>query len=606
MEQQKSSPKKNHKWVKPVVTAVVAVAVAGSGTAWAFNYVRTKNASSSTVSYRSYTAASGDLTVGTTESGTVALDDTNVTFPVSAEVSSVIAKSGQSVKKGDTLLQLDLTSINDSTSDLKQKLEAAKLSLQQAISDQGTKLESAKITYESSKDLATTAPITKTMTLSQLQNAITTAQTQLANDKKDLETYTALQKTWAADYAKLQQLEQWMEDAEASKVSYTTQLSDYETENSTVIKTYDNLKSTVESDRAYYIQAKNTGETVNNMDFSQWHEQMENDQETLDAYYTNAAQPVLTQQTELKEKVAQYTAEATNYTNAYNDFKETYSDKYKVTGTELDNKVTALQQSIKTDQDNLTKAQQNAEVSSINAQTSEENSLNTADNAQNAYDLTVSQLASAVSTAQASYDSLQEQMNEIDSALTGDGTVTAPCDGFVSVVNVKAGSTMPADTTLMVISKTTSISMSISVSEDDVSNVKLGQSATITLSSQDSTEIPATVSSITASPARSSSSSVTYTVTVQSTGDLSGLGTVYDGMSGEATVLQKQVKDVVYVNNKAITFNNGVSTVLVKNSDGTNETRTVNTGFSDGTYVQITNGLKSGETVLAESAVSTT
>lgn len=604
MEQQKTGAKKQRKKLKKVVVFVLVGAAAVSGTAWTVSYVRAKNSPQQAASYREYTVEQGDVTVGTTESGTVTLDDSSVTFPVACKVSAVLVKSGQTVKKGDALLKLNLDSVTDSTSELRQKLESAKSSLQQAANDQKTKLEAAKITYESSKYLAESAPVTKDLTLSQLQNDVKTAQTSLASDQKDLAAYTALQKTWAADDAKLKQLKQWMDDAQASQTNYATQLSNFEDTNSSVLNTYKTLQNTVETDRANYIQAKNTDSAVNGQDASAWYNQIETDQEAKDAYYQSAASSVLAQETELKEKAAQYTAETTNYTKAYNDFKDTYGDKYKLTGSDLDAKVTALQNSIKTDQYNLERAQKTAQISSANAETAEQNSLSTADSAQDTYDMTVNQLASAVDTAQSSYDTLKTQLDEINSALNGDGVIKAPCDGFVAEVNTQAGSTVQADSAMMVLSKTGAVSMTVSISEDDIANVKLGQEATIALSSQDSSSIDATVESITASPARSGSSSVTYAVAVRSASGLAGLGTVYDGMSGEATILQKRAKNVLYVSDRAITFRNGVSTVLVKNSDGSSSTRTVKTGFSNGTYVEIADGLQKGETVLAESTVS--
>ena len=605
MEQQKIGAEKPRRRLKKIVAFALAGAAAVSGTIWAVNAVKAKNTPQQTTLSREYTVSQGDVTVGTTESGIVALDDVSVAFPVECTVGSILVKSGQAVKKGDALLKVDPGSVSDSTSELRQKLESAKSSLQKAVSDQKTKLDAAKITYESSKYLAASAPVTKELTLAQLQNDVKTAQTALANDRKDLAAYTALQKTWAADDAKLKQLKQWTDDAQASQASYTAQLSDFEDSNSSVLNVYKNLKSTVETDRANYIQAKNADGEVGGKDALGWYDQTETDQEAADAYYQSAASAVLAQETDLKEKVAQYTAETANYTKAYNDFKDTYGDKYKLTGSDLDAKVAALQNSVKTDQYNLERAEKTAEISSANAETTEKNSLNTADSAQDTYDMTVNQLASDVDTAQSSYDELKAQLDAIDGALNGDGTIKAPCDGLVAQISAKEGNSVQANSAMMVLSKTGAVSMTISVSEDDIANVKLGQEATIALTSQENSSIDAVVESITASPARSGSSSVTYAVVVRSGSGLSGLGTIYDGMSGEATILQKRVKDVVYVSNRAVTFRNGVSTVVVKNSDGSDSTRTVKTGFSNGTYVEIASGLRKGETVLAESAVST-
>lgn len=215
----------------------------------------------------------------------------------------------------------------------------------------------------------------------------------------------------------------------------------------------------------------------------------------------------------------------------------------------------------------------------------------------------MNQLQEAVTVAQDSVDQLQNQVSEIDSALNGSGVITAPCDGLVATIEYTNGTSVQADTAMMVITKTNTVAMSVSVSEDDIGSVSIGQDATLSFSAYEGSSVDAVVESITAEPARSGSSSVTYTVVVRSKGAVSDLGAIYEGMSGEATVVQKQAKNVLYVSNKAITFKNGVSSVLVKNADGTHTQKTVKTGFSDGTQVEITSGLESGQTVLAESAV---
>ena len=79
---------------------------------------------------------------------------------------------------------------------------------------------------------------------------------------------------------------------------------------------------------------------------------------------------------------------------------------------------------------------------------------------------------------------------------------------------------------------------------------------------------------------------------------------MYDGMSAEITLIQRQVRDVLYVNNQAITNTDGVATVQRLAQDGSQETVEVETGFSDGQYVEIVSGLREGDILLAQSGVS--
>lgn len=589
---------------RKAVIGVTAAVLLAAGAAAAFFAVRKSNAKSTT-NYREYTVSRGDVTVGTTESGTVALDSQSISFPVACKVDSVLVKSGAAVKKGEPLVRLDLGSISDSTSETRQKLEAAKVSLQSALNDQKVKLETAKITYESSKDLATTAPVTRQLTEAELQQNIASAQTALKNDQSSLANYQSLQKSWPADDAKLQKMQKWMDDAATAKTSYTNQLSKFNSDNSAALGKINTLKTAMENAETTYYQAQYGDDDEAAGDKALYDEA----KDAYNDYMSSTGQTVLNQQAALQDKVAEATAEAGNYSTAYNNFSQTYSDKYKSGGSSLsqsdiDQKVSSLENTVKQDQYNLEKAQKTAQISSLNAQTKEEGDLSTASNADGTYQLTVNQLQEAVTAAQQNCDKLNDTLTEVNNALNGNGVLTAPCNGFVAQVDSAGGSSAAADAAILTLSETDSITMDVSISEDDIPNVSLGQDASLSLSSYEGQTFDGVVENITAEPARSGSSSVTYTVAVRSKENTGSIGTVYDGMSGEATIIQKQAKNVLNVSDRAITFRNGISTVLVKNADGSQSSKTVKTGFSDGSSVEILSGLEQGDTVLAESTVS--
>lgn len=585
---------------RAILVGVGLVLVAGG--AVSFSVWQSGQSSQQTVSYRKSVVEKGDVTVGTTESGTVSLDSESITFPVDSKIAKVLVKSGTTVKKGDSLIQLDLNSVSEGSLETRQKLAEAKLSLQEALNSQKEKLESAKITYESSKYLSETAPVTRQLTEEQLQNAISSAQSELEQSQKSLAEYQALQKSFSTDYAKLTELEKWVEDSKTAKTSYETQLAQYEKDHQSVIDRYNSLKSAAESAETEWLQAKYT-ESDDEDDLKDAYDEAD---EVAQTYYNKAAGSIISQQTTLENKVAQYTAEYTNYTSAYEKYKETYDEKYEsnATAQKLADQVSQLQTDVETAEYNLKKAQKTAQISSLDALTQEKTDLNTAANASGAYDLTVSQLKQAVSTQQESCDTLQNQIDNIDSAINHVGIITSPCDGVVATVAYSDGSSVQADQAMMTVSRSDSVSLSVSVSEDDITSVDIGQEASIQLSAYEDQSFDALVESITAEPARSGSSSVSYTVTVRMMGDNTISGKVYTGMSGEATLIQKRQKDTLYVANRAISFENGVSSVLVNGSDGNPEKRTVVTGFSNGTSVVVVSGLEEGETVLTESAVT--
>lgn len=582
---------------KKALTITISVLVLGIATlTTVLLYINHKSSSSSTVTYREYTVEKGDVTVGTTESGTVTLDEETVSFPVDVTIDKVLVKSGYQVKAGDTLVKLNQASIASGTADKKQKLAEAKTSLEQAIADQKTKLSSAKLAYEASLKKAANAYTQESLTKAEIQNNISNAQSTLNDAKTQLAKYQALQSSFAADNTKLTQLKQWRDDAKTQKTSFETQLSNYKDQYSKQLNTLSSLKSDMENKYTTWQKAK----LLDNEDG----EEAEYD-DAKEAYndYADQISSIVQGQKDLESKVSLYTAEYDNYSTAYDTFNETFTKKYGSTSTAdaLAEKVSSLQSQVKSAQYALEKAQKSQTGSLNDAEQTRQSSLNEGDNAATTYNLTVNQLAEAVTNQQSTYDSLKAELDDINSAINGEGTLTAPCDGTIVSVSCSDGSNVKADDVIVTIAKTSDVSMSISLSEDDITNVQIGQQAQITLSAYDDETFDATVQSISASPARSGSASVSYTVTAKMTGK--NTEQVFIGMSGELTLIQKQKKDVLYVPNQAITFENGVSSVLVKKQDGTSQKTTVTTGFSNGRYVEITSGLQEGETVLAESAV---
>ena len=565
-------------------------------------YINQNKGSANAATYREYSVAKGDVTVGTSETGTVSLDEVTVSFPVNATIDSVLVQPGYKVKTGDSLVKLDQGSITNGSADSVNKLAAAKIALEEAITNQTNKLKTAQLTYETSKSNAANALVTESLTKSDLTNEIATDQENLKEKQADLAKYQALQKSFSTDYAKLQQLKKWRDDAKTTETSYTTQLTSYEEDHKGILDKLDELKTAKDDAYAEYTYEKSLGNKATDE-----HSAYLAADEEYDDYY-NYVQSTATGKEDLEKKVAQYTAEYDNYSKAYDDYNDTYTVKYGITSSnettaaaELADKVTTLQSDVKSAQYALEKAQKSLNGNLDAAEQALQGSLNDGTSAQSTYDLTVDQLAEAVSTQQATYDNLKSELADVESAINGNGTVTSPCDGVIVSVSYTDGKDVAAGDTIVTIAKTAKVKMSVSLSEEDVTEATIGQTTEMTLTAYDGQTFAGKVVSIATSPARTGSSSVTYTVTSEMTTD--NTQDVYIGMSGEVNFIKKQKKNVLYVADQAITFENGVSSVLLKNADGTHTKTTVTTGFSNGRYVEILSGLQEGDTMLAESAV---
>jgi multidrug efflux pump subunit AcrA (membrane-fusion protein) len=133
--------------------------------------------------------------------------------------------------------------------------------------------------------------------------------------------------------------------------------------------------------------------------------------------------------------------------------------------------------------------------------------------------------------------------------------------------------------------------MTVSVSEDDISSVKVGQMATVSITALSGVELAGNVSAI--SPIGSDSSGVvSYEVTVTVT---QSNPKVMAGMSATASIVTAQAQGVT-VSNQAITGSGSDASVeLIK--DGKAVATPVVVGLKGSSQSQIVSGLKSGDQV---------
>lgn len=641
---------KGTKRKKPVrrilILAACILICAGVAGGIIMNRTRRVNAQSETV-YREYSVQYGDITIGTEESGTVTVDRNTLTFPLNATIETVLVKVGQSVTEGTPLVQLDIDSVEDVIAEYESKIAEAQKTLNEATYSQGTGVAAAKLQYQSDVTLATSAPVENELSKAQLDRDIATAQAGLTKLKTQLEEYKALQESDDADIAKLEELEKAKDSVEETLATYKEKLSDYteskadelSSANSTASKYTQAQSSLTSAENEYDYQlillstakakydaalaadnASSTAETQAALASAQ--AALEKQQtavdsaaqsvnkasynlSALDSDYDDAGDVIdsIDSYTEsLQDSVKYYTDKFEEDTKNYNYYLEYFNDKYPYSGEKLDEQVESLAEQISEAEYNLSKKQKSYASDVASADQKLAGSLSDASFAQEKYNNTLSKLALTVQSAQSSYDSLVKEYDQIKESITGDGILTASCDGVVAAVNYTDGSSYQSGQTIISLADPRYIYMSVAISEEDITSMSVGQAATVSLTAYEGQTFDAVIDTIAYEPARSSSA-VTYTVTIKLS-DESGALNVYEGMSGDVTILQKQVADTLYVSNQAIAFADGKSTVHLKNDDGTQSTVEVKTGFSDGRYVQILSGLSRGDTVLAESAVS--
>ena len=193
-----------------------------------------------------------------------------------------------------------------------------------------------------------------------------------------------------------------------------------------------------------------------------------------------------------------------------------------------------------------------------------------------------------------------EALEAFEAAIGDDGTIYAEYTGTITDLSYEAGDTISSGATVATFSNADAVTITVSVSEEDITNIAVGDVVEIELSAYEDQTFAGEVDSIDTSSS-SGSSTVSYNVTAAFAGDITG---IYTDMTGNVTFISRQVTDVLYVSNKAVQFDGTTSYVKVKDADGTIRMVDVETGFSDGVNVEITSGLTEGETVLIESQVT--
>jgi HlyD family secretion protein len=196
--------------------------------------------------------------------------------------------------------------------------------------------------------------------------------------------------------------------------------------------------------------------------------------------------------------------------------------------------------------------------------------------------------ASDIAAAQAKVDS--------DQALIDEAKLTAPFDGTVTQIYGQAGDQVSnAGTNAIRIDDLSHYLMDISVSEMDISSVKVGQSATVTFDAISTKTYNGMVTSV--SQAGTVSQNLTYfTVTLELTDADSQ---VLPGMTATADIIANQIDNALLVPTASIvTSFNRKSVYVMRN--GTPVSVEVTTGSVSGIYTQIVSGsIKAGDLIVA-------
>lgn len=251
-------------------------------------------------------------------------------------------------------------------------------------------------------------------------------------------------------------------------------------------------------------------------------------------------------------------------------------------------------------EESLTGAKRDLELGQIEAQAQRDKRNLAYQTATEAYNVSVERSDFDAQTAQSDYDDAKGKLDEFDGYLT-DNVIASGYSGVVTEVSLEAGDTVDAGNTLLILNDYDEVTVTVSVEESELANIREGDSVNVSIASYPDDEFTGVVEDIGESAYNSSTGTTYVEISVKLGGETSKL---YEGMTAQITFITKETENVTYVSNRAIIRENGKSYVKKKEADGTITRQEVTTGFSDGINVEIKEGLSEGETVLIESKVS--
>lgn len=450
-------------------------------------------------------------------------------------IKKVCITSGQNVKKGDTILKLTTKSVLNVRKLYKAAVSSAKLSLKEAKVDRDSDKLTAEYEYKERIAAGKSAKTTYKATLQSLDSAVVTAQNNYNTAVSGIKTLPS----------KIKNLKKKIKKAGGSTTVYKSTSTNQNTGSNAGNNT-GNMNGTGMGDD------KNGGTSGTGTTAGSTGSQSSSNTVTI-----------------MQQQLASYQQQLSEYKSNLKNLKS-----------------------------QLKSAKKARKTGKVSAKKTYDAAMLQYSNAKTLYNVAMDGIDDDVKDAQETLKDAQKALKTFEK-YAGTGVIKAECSGTVTSVGYEDGETLSTDTDIATYMNSDAVTTSVSVAQDDISEIEVGDTVNISLSAYEGKTFHGKVTSI--STTSSGTSTVSYPVVVTMTGDVSS---IYAGMSADVTFVTKEVKNVLYISNKAVETEGTKSYVTKKNSDGSTTKTQVKTGFSDGHDVQIESGLSEGDTVLIESRVS--
>lgn len=584
---QKKKKKKHHvvRWI--VIAGVIVCLVA-------FFMVRSRQAQQAL--YTEDTVTKREIETYHSFTGTVeAINEQTIASEVTGvKIESVDVKKGDDVKAGDTIATLDTDSVEEQIKESEATLDKAKATAQDSL-DQA-KQQYDQLSSNKSSGLNTTVQSAK----QQLESA----QSSYNNLKYNLDNN--LDST-------LQQAQNGMNSA------YTALLSAMNAYNNEVNLNNEQLSQQVMTAQQSVDQAYSSV-TAAQLSLSQAQENRTHSEETFNENKSSSSSlsglSGDSASSSSSYDPTSYDQAVASAQNSLNSAWQTYDnavDSYKAAKIGEENSLTTLYDQMLQAQDTYLQAvdSYNATVNSSNQQLA--TYAKQVSDAKDSYNAAVNAVDQQLETYQSQIDSAKTNADQTTSELQladlkkslGKYVITAPIDGTVTDLGIKAGEILGQSTTsptIGTISDFSSVKVSVRIGEYDIQGCEVGSPVTVTIDALDDRAYDGTITYI--SRVATVENGVSY---FESEVEFTPDDDVRSGMSCEVKLVTADEKDALSLSSKAIqTADDGTTYVQVYGDDGRTMVRkNVTIGISDGTYTQILDGLSEGDKVYYVNSATT-
>lgn len=206
------------------------------------------------------------------------------------------------------------------------------------------------------------------------------------------------------------------------------------------------------------------------------------------------------------------------------------------------------------------------------------------------YQNSLTSYENALSKAQRELEEATKKLDAFEE-FVGDGTVCVEGSGIVTEIGYEVGDYLTNTGTLIAFAKAEDMTVSVDVSQEDVVTMKVGDAVELKFSAYEEAVYRGVIQSITTTATSRNSATISYPVVVSIQGDTSML---YSGMTADVTFVTEEAENINYVLRKAIVEENSKNQLYIKSGEEYVLTP-VTTGFNNGTYIEIKDGINAGD-----------